>query len=427
VDNCAVRVTLIRVSAEKERDDLEQQLALARRVVDAVPGMLAYWDSNQRCCFANAAYERWFGCKPEALIGKTLQELLGPIYPRNLPYITGALQGREQLFEREIPDPAGGLPRHSQAHYMPDVADGMVRGFAVQVSDVTELKRTQAELIAAQRWAAVGTLAAGVAHEINTPLQFVGDNLNFLRNATRQLMAQLEPLRRLRERVLEGAPLAELADAASHANQAERASRWSFLEKELPNALDACVDGLERVATIVDSLKEFAHSSPEMKEPADLNRAIEGTLALAVNEYKHVAELKTELGELPPIVCHIGDLRQVVLNLVVNAAHAIADVVRGTEQKGELGVRTWRDGDEVLIAVTDTGAGIPERIRHRIFEPFFTTKGVGKGTGQGLAIAWSLVTQRHHGALSFETVPGRGTTFHVRLPLSGEPPRAGAK
>jgi signal transduction histidine kinase len=310
---------------------------------------------------------------------------------------------------------------------MPDVADGVVRGFAVQVSDVTELKRTQAELLAAQRWAAVGTLAAGVAHEINTPLQFVSDNLHFLRNATRQLMAQLEPLRRLRDRVLEGAPLAELADAASHANQAERASRWAFLEKELPNALGACVDGLESVAAIVDSLQEFAHSSPDEKEPADLNRAIEGTLALAVNEYKHVAELKTELGELPPLICHIGDLRQVVLNLVVNAAHAIADVVRGTEQKGELGVRTWLDGDEVRIAISDTGTGIPEEIRHRVFEPFFTTKEVGKGTGQGLAIAWSLVTQRHHGALSFETAPGRGTTFHVRLPLSGEPPGAGAK
>lgn len=409
------------MGADKESDDLREQLALARRVVDSVPGMLAYWDKDQRCCFANAAYERWFGVKADTLIGKTMQELLGPIYPRNLPYILGALQGHSQLFEREIPDPAGGPSRHSQACYIPDEVEGVVRGFAVMVSDVTELKRTQAEFLAAQRWAAVGTLAAGVAHEINSPIQSVSDNVHFLQSAARQLLAQMELLQRLRDQVLEGAPLPQLAGAAEDARKTEQTPRWSFLEKEIPKAFSACVDGLERVSGIVQSLKEFAQTSSTEQEPADLNRAIERTLALAVNEYKYVAELQTDLGQLPPLVCHIGDIRQVILNLVVNAAHAIADVVRDTGQKGVLLVRTCLDKDHVVITVSDTGAGIPEEIRSRVFEAFFTTKPLGKGTGQGLAIAWSIVTLRHGGSISFETTVGKGTTFQVRLPLSGKP------
>jgi PAS domain S-box-containing protein len=408
------------VGDDAELERLGEQLALARRVVDNVPGMLAYWDRHQCCQFANAAYERWFGVKPETLIGKTLQELLGPIYPRNLPYITGALRGEAQVFEREIPDPTGGPSRHSQAHYVPDIVNGVVRGFVVMVSDVSELKRTQAEMLAAQRWAAVGTLAAGVAHEINTPIQFVSDNIHFLAGATRHLLALIGRLQRLRDLVIAVAPAAELAQAAAEASKAEQTSRLSFLEQELPGALGACTDGLERVGAIVESLKEFAQPAGEDQEPADINRAIEQTLALAVNEYRHIAELELLLGDLPSVVCHISDVRQVVLSLVVNAAHAIADVAQGKAQHGVIRVKTCCEEQDVVIEIGDTGTGIPEHVQSRVFEPFFTTKELGRGTGQGLAIAWSIVTQRHRGSLSFESTLGKGTTFRVRLPVSGQ-------
>jgi signal transduction histidine kinase len=166
-------------------------------------------------------------------------------------------------------------------------------------------------------------------------------------------------------------------------------------------------------------MKEFAHPDQKEKAPADLNQAIQSTLTIAKNEYKYVAELETELGELPAVNCLIGSVNQVVLNIVVNAAHAIGDVVKGTENRGRIRVATRVEGNCALIAISDTGGGIPDHVRERIFDPFFTTKEVGKGTGQGLAIARSVVVDQHGGSLTFETELGKGTTFFIRLPIAG--------
>jgi signal transduction histidine kinase len=295
-------------------------------------------------------------------------------------------------------------------------------GVVITSLDSTELKRTQMEFAAAQRWASVGTLAAGIAHEINTPIQFVNDNVHFVGNATRRLLALAQKLAPLAQHINE-APSetldAGLRDAASSAMQAIRATRLTFLEAEVPKAIDACVEGLGRVATIVQSLKEFAHPPSEHMEPADLNHVVERSLAIAINEYRYVADLHTRFGELPPVRCHASEIGQVVLNLVVNAAHAIADVVRGTERKGKLEVSTWREGDQAIVSIRDTGTGIPEAIRPRIFDPFFTTKPVGKGTGQGLALAWAVIKQKHRGTLTFESTVGEGSTFYIRLPIAG--------
>jgi two-component system, NtrC family, sensor kinase len=166
-------------------------------------------------------------------------------------------------------------------------------------------------------------------------------------------------------------------------------------------------------------MKEFAH--PDRKEMAqsDLNQAIRSTLVIASNEYKYVAEVETQLDEVPMVNCYAGEINQVVLNLIVNAAHAIGDVVKGTDRKGKIRVTTRVLDDQVEIAISDTGKGIPVDVRSRIFDPFFTTKEVGKGTGQGLAIARSVVVEKHGGTLHFETEVGQGTTFYIRLPISG--------
>jgi signal transduction histidine kinase len=163
-------------------------------------------------------------------------------------------------------------------------------------------------------------------------------------------------------------------------------------------------------------MKEFAHPQTE-QAPADLNRALTTTLTVARNEYKYAAVVETQLEELPTVVCNLSDLNQVFLNLIVNAAHAIEDVI----SPGELGtirVSTARDGNSVLVTVADTGGGIPDEVRTRIFDPFFTTKEVGRGSGQGLAIARAVV-DKHGGSIGVETVSGAGTAFTIRLPISG--------
>jgi len=164
-------------------------------------------------------------------------------------------------------------------------------------------------------------------------------------------------------------------------------------------------------------MKEFAHPDQAEKSAADLNNAIRSTLVIAHNEYKYVAEIDTDFGELPLVQCYLGEINQVVLNLLINAAHAISDVVKDSSRMGKLTVRTRLDGDEVEIAIGDTGTGIPESARDKIFDPFFTTKKVGKGTGQGLAIAHSVIVNKHGGTLRFETECGKGTTFFIRLPV----------
>ena len=280
--------------------------------------------------------------------------------------------------------------------------------------DITEVRRLGRELASAQKLESVGRLAAGVAHEINTPVQFVADNISFLRAATSDIATVVEAYRELRRVAQSGG---DVADPAARAEEAEKAADLDYVLENVPLAIASSTEGLSRIATIVQSMREFAHPDQSEMTLADLNRAIQSTLTIAHNEYKYVAELKMELGELPQVMCYLGEMNQVVLNLVINATHAIADVVRDTAVKGTITVRTRLLGEEVEISIGDTGTGIPEAVRDKIFDPFFTTKEVGKGTGQGLALAHSVVVIKHRGTLRFETECGKGTTFFIRFPI----------
>lgn len=282
------------------------------------------------------------------------------------------------------------------------------------MQNMTELRRLERDLAAAQKLESVGRLAAGVAHEINTPVQFVSDNVQFVRTSLTDINAVIHSYRTLRQAVESGADVAAAADAVA---AAESTADLDYIVENAPLALDSAIDGLGRIATIVRSMKEFAHPDQAQKTAADLNQAIQSTLVIARNEYKYVAEIDTEFGDLPPVQCYLGEINQVVLNLLVNAAQAIADVVKDTANLGKLTVRTRLVGDEVEISIADTGTGIPEAVRDKIFDPFFTTKAIGKGTGQGLAIAHSVIVNKHRGSLRFETEWGKGTTFFIRLPI----------
>jgi signal transduction histidine kinase len=268
----------------------------------------------------------------------------------------------------------------------------------------------------AQKLEAVGRLAAGVVHEIHAPIQFVNDGVHFLSGATHDLMGLLQTHRQAMCSILEGGPVTKLAAQAA---KAEAAADLGYLLENVPKAFENCSEGLKRVSTIVRSMKEFSHPDPRERTLVDLNATVQSTLAIAVNEYKYVADLTTDFGTLPHVLCFASDISRVVMNLVINAAHAVADAVKGQPGRGRIHVSTRLDGDRVLLSVSDSGSGIPEPIRERVFEPFFTTKEVGRGTGQGLAIARSVIAGKHRGEIWFETVVGQGTTFFVRLPLSG--------
>ena len=296
-------------------------------------------------------------------------------------------------------------------------------GVAVRVDgmseDITERTVLREQLLQAQKLESVGQLAAGIAHEINTPTQYIGDNVRFLKDAFHDLKDILASYERMlsaaRDHSLSDDTIQEVTAAAEQADA-------GYLLEEIPKAIDQTLEGVTRVSTLVSAMKEFSHPGTKEKALMDLNHAIDSTITVARNEWKYVADMETDFDpSLPLVSCHAGEFNQVILNLIVNAAHAIADVIReGDQEKGKIKIKTENHLDWAEIRIQDTGPGIPENVRSRIFDPFFTTKEVGKGTGQGLAIARSVVVDKHGGTIHFETRMGKGTTFVIRLPHDGK-------
>jgi len=283
--------------------------------------------------------------------------------------------------------------------------------------DMTKYRTLEAQLRQAQKLESIGQLAAGIAHEINTPTQYLGDNIRFIDEAFEARNRVVEKYEELSRAVREGRSTEQLmADLGTTMAEAD----FAYLGVEIPRAIKQSLEGIERIAKIVQSMKDFAHPGSGQKQAVDLNRAIESTITVARNEWKYVADLETDFDpDLPAVPCLLGEFNQVILNLIVNSAQAIADATEnGNKGKGAIFISTRRVGDWVEIRIKDTGGGIPKAIRPRIFDPFFTTKPVGKGTGQGLAISHSVVVEKHAGEITFETEEASGTTFIIRLPLA---------
>jgi PAS domain S-box-containing protein len=291
--------------------------------------------------------------------------------------------------------------------------DGAIRWLDGTIADVTQEKRLagervsmEAELRLAQRLDAVGQLAAGIAHEINTPIQFVGDSVRFLDESYGDLRRLLISYRALLDE-------SDSPELRLRVEEVEDAADLVYLQERIPPAFERTHEGVRRVSAIVRAMKDFGRPSQVAHEPADLNDALRSTLVVSQNEYKYVADIDTQFAELPRVVCNVSELNQVFLNLIVNAAHAIG----GNGRWGTIQVSTAHDETDAIITISDDGPGIPADIRERIFDPFFTTKDVGRGTGQGLAIARSIVVDKHAGTLSVDSRPGEGSTFTVRLPV----------
>jgi PAS domain S-box-containing protein len=282
-------------------------------------------------------------------------------------------------------------------------------------SEMQERERIAIELRFAQKLEAVGRLAAGIAHEINTPIQYVGDSVTFLRSSISEIESLLLTYRRAYDDLSQGRSKEEVL---SQLARVETCADEQFLKAELGRACDRALDGVSCVARIVGAMKEFAHPDVTEHFPADLNHAIETTLIVARSEYKYTATVETQFGTIPEVFCNVGELNQVLLNLIVNAAHAIEHAGKDAAT-GRITLSTALAGPCVEITIADNGCGIAEENLEKIFDPFFTTKEVGKGTGQGLAIARSIVVDKHGGAINVQSAPGEGSRFRLRLPIAG--------
>jgi PAS domain S-box-containing protein len=283
------------------------------------------------------------------------------------------------------------------------------------VAEMKERERMVLELQLAQKLESVGRLAAGIAHEINTPIQYVGDSVQFLRTAYDDLLRLLDEWRAAALLLCAG----ELRDGLEKEfSRLAQQYDMDFVRAEMPRAFTRTFDGVERVANIVKAMKEFAHPDSAEQNLADLNHAIETTLLVASNEYKYVAKVHTHFAALPGVICNIGELNQVVLNLVVNAAHAIHDAGRDVET-GEIHISTELEGESAVIRVRDNGCGIPAEHLSKVYDPFFTTKEVGRGTGQGLSIAHTILVDKHCGSIDVKSHVGAGTEFVLKIPIAG--------
>ena len=289
-------------------------------------------------------------------------------------------------------------------------------GFLIMGADITNRIMLELQLDQARKLEAIGQLAAGIAHEINTPTQYVGDNIRFVQDAFNDLRPLLEHYRVLPHKLSEEGVSERILDEMK---KNILSGDMDYLITEIPEALEQTLEGVERVSTIVHSMKEFSHPGATEKTAVDINRAIENTVTVSRNEWKYVASLETDLDPLLPHVSGLpAELNQVILNMITNAAHAVGEVVGdGSDEKGLITISTRARGDSVEICISDTGAGIPEKIQSRVFDPFFTTKEVGKGTGQGLAISRSVIVDKHGGSIMFESESGKGTSFIIHLPV----------
>jgi PAS domain S-box-containing protein len=294
--------------------------------------------------------------------------------------------------------------------------NGAVQGTAGVGFEITQVKQLERQLAQTQKLESIGQLAAGIAHEINTPIQYIGDNAKFLEDAFRDMVKFATARGESKD-----SPGSEVSELGDFKQETLDEGVFEYLRDEVPKAIEQLLEGVDHVARIVRAMKEFSHPGQVEKAAVDINHAIESTILVSKNEWKYVADVTTDLDrELPPVACLAGEFNQVILNLIVNAAHAIADANQETGGRGAIHISTRKAGPCVEIRVKDTGCGIPKAIQSKVFDPFFTTKPVGKGTGQGLAIAHSVIVQKHNGSIQLESEPGSGTTFVIRLPLECE-------
>jgi PAS domain S-box-containing protein len=295
--------------------------------------------------------------------------------------------------------------------------DDHIKGYVLVLRDITEKKKIEDRLALSQKMESVGVLAAGIAHEINTPMQFIGDNTTFLKDAMADITDTFHKIFHCIENSTEDER--KLRESADEVRGLIEDNDLDYLLEEIPMAIDQTIEGIDRVSKLVLTLKNFSHPGTKEKMLANINRSIVETITISRNEYKYILDVETDLPEdIPLVYCHIDEIHQVLLNLIINASHAIKEAVeKKLYTRGKIQIATMCDGDYVKITIRDNGVGIPEEYMNRIYDPFFTTKDVGKGTGQGLSLSHDIIVNKHRGSIEVESEIGKGTLFTIALPL----------
>jgi PAS domain S-box-containing protein len=351
---------------------------------------------GSKIVFANTAASTITGYTEAEMIGKGSQMMY--VSQESMSYAYKSIRDKQPFHGEILGRKKNGREYLADLNISPITsARGEVTHTISVMRDITQKKEVESRASLSSKLESIGQLAAGIAHEINTPAQFISDNLYFIKENWSKLAQTFAPL--------------------MSKNEELQKAKLDFVIKEMPGAISDAIEGVERISTIVQAMREFSHSSGE-KNRANINSAIETTLVVARNEWKYCAEVKTQLDpELPQIPCFISDINQVVLNLIVNSAQAIKEKF-GPDKKGLIVLRTLRTPTHIKIEVEDNGKGIPESIRQKIFDPFFTTKPINQGTGQGLYLSHRLITQKNNGTIEFTSTVGEGTKFTITLPLS---------
>ncbi|WP_167762232.1 ATP-binding protein [Blastococcus sp. CT_GayMR20] len=390
-----------------QSDELGRYAAILSSTEDAIvtvslDGLVTHW---------NPAATELYGYAPHDALGRSFATLSPEAVPAIVEAVDGVMRGAPGSLEIAHRRGDGSTVHASLVLSLICDPDGEPTGVVGIARNIGEQKARDAEFHQESKLESLGRLSAGLAHEINSPIQFVGDNARFLEEAYQELIRVVEIYRGL----LDTSNPIGWIERQERVRQAEAGIDFDYLQKEIPSAVEQTLEGIERVSTIVRAMKTFSHQGHKEQVPADLNEAVAATVTVTRHQVSEVAELVLDLADLPPVRCNIADLNQVFLNLIVNAADAIAE----TERRGVITVATALEGEDVVVRVSDTGAGIPDDVRPMIFDPFFTTKDVGRGSGQGLPLARGVVQEGHGGTLTVESVLGVGTTFSVRIPVEG--------
>lgn len=398
-----------------DRKQAEEQTRLLETALNATASGVAVTDREGTIIWTNPAFSRITGYSFEELKGENPRVLKSGQHDNDFyrelwkTVLAGETWSGQFINKRK-----DGTLSYDESLITPVLNDhGEIKHFIAIKQEIGERLQLESQLRQAQKIEAIGTLAAGIAHEINTPTQYVSDNFQFIKESFGDLKVLLLELVKERSKIAsaEEAEQALLELAGEH--------DIGFVLEEIPRALDESAEGLERIAAIVKAMKAFSHPGTEERVSTDLNKSISDTVTVCRNEWKYVADLNLRLADdIPPVICFPGEINQVWLNLIVNAAQAIGEKIgKSPKERGFINVSTSKENGWAVVRIEDSGGGIPDSIKDRIFDPFFTTKAVGFGTGQGLAISHSVITEKHQGVLEFESVAGQGTTFTVKLPL----------
>ena len=404
---------------KKAERRLKEQLDFVQLMVETVPNPIFIKNRQGVYTGCNKAFCEFLGMELEEIVGKTAYE----VAPKDLADIYHAhdLQLLEkqgvQNYEASVRGARGEI--RDVIYYKAPYFDsqGQPAGLVGVIVDITERKQMEEQMRRSQKLEAIGQLAAGVAHEINTPTQFIQTNQEFLDESFKSLLDLLSKSFSLIE---------EVKAKATDQSLAERAGEIisevdiDLLREDVEDALSGTMEGVERISKIVESMRYFAHPGTEKKAPIDINKALEQAITVSRNEWKYYADMETDFDpSLPTLMGYSTLLNQALLNVIINAAQAISEKLgQSPEEKGLISISTRHDKDWVEIRISDTGGGIPEDVLSKIFDPFFTTKTLGKGTGQGLALVQNNIEGKHGGKVDVETGQGKGTTFIIRLPAT---------